>query len=131
MKELTKEEVCKIDHQISFGDLKKFILNNPDIDEKTPVLIERIEDKYFEKRGWAFYLNDGFHYDTMVEFNNSMDEEQDRIDQGLEKEYPGIPDPIVGKYEEEDLKEFKEQFYTGNCISLNKTKDLVLIYSHY
>ena len=47
-KKLTIDEV-KNHHGLSVGDLRKFLKDNPDLTDDAPVLVERIEDFYFEK----------------------------------------------------------------------------------
>jgi hypothetical protein len=60
IKEITKEEINNYTHFLTVGDLKKF-LSKHDLPDNAPVLIERVEDVYYEKHDWGVYLKEGEH----------------------------------------------------------------------
>ncbi len=52
MNTITKEELLssKSSTHMTMKDIRRFVENNPDIDDDAPVLTERIEDVYFNDR---------------------------------------------------------------------------------
>ena len=52
---LTKEDLSKYSDFLSVGQLRKF-LADPQIQDDALVMIERVEDVYYEKNGWGVYL---------------------------------------------------------------------------
>lgn len=59
MIELTKDELLKrYEDYLTVGDIKKFIekYNLPD---HSKVLVQRVEDVYYENHHWGVYLKDG------------------------------------------------------------------------
>lgn len=129
MKILTKEEIKtpKKSHNLTFKDLKRFVEENSNLHDDTLVLIERIEDVYFQKYGWKVYLHEGWQYHQALRWNQQMLEEIERRKQNLEPEYK-FEDPSSRMQEITD--DLKDQFHTGHCISRTKD-DIILIYSHY
>lgn len=58
MKTLSKEDLKYLNHHLTIGKLREF-LNNSDLPDDGLVMIERVEDVYYEKHGWKVYLKDG------------------------------------------------------------------------
>jgi hypothetical protein len=61
IKEISKEEIKNryIDF-LTVGDLKKFLQKHK-LKDSAKVLIQRVEDVYFEKHNWGVYLKEGEH----------------------------------------------------------------------
>jgi hypothetical protein len=97
------------------GDLKKFIEKHG-IPDDSVILIQRIEDRYYEgvdisglsgcetsedgiyppgskSEGWGVYLKEGEQYYWQKETNRRMQQEIERRERGEDPEYPGIPNP--------------------------------------
>lgn len=55
---LKKELIDKSNHHLTVGDLKKF-LNKHNLPDNAVVLIQRVEDIYYEKHQWGVYLKEG------------------------------------------------------------------------
>lgn len=148
---LTTEEINKQQNSLRLSDLKKFINDNPGINDDTVVLIERIEDTYFEgidisgmggctytengvypegskTKGWGVYTVEGFMYHNNLKHNANMFEEISRRERDEEPQY-SMDDPRDYIYPEDLVESSKEQFYTANCIT--KNNKFILIYSHY
>lgn len=58
-KDLNKKDLQKFvtGNHLSLGDLRKFLENHLSLPDNTPIVIERIEDKYFlgDTRAWQTY----------------------------------------------------------------------------
>lgn len=117
-------------HGLKMSDLRDFVNKNPQIPGDTMVVVERVEDKYFENQGWHVYNHPGWFYNSYLSFNNSMDEENERRKRGEIPEFEAIENPLENKFTEDDLEESKEQFFRAWDIS-NLDNKLILIYNHY
>jgi len=135
MKEITKEEMLNYSskwHYCTVGDLKKHIekFNIPDT---APVVVQRVEDVYYEKHGWSVYLKEGECYHNTVNMNENMREEIARRERGEEPEYSLIDDP--SKYiveDEESLNELKDQYRPVWCAVYYKDDENILFLDlHY
>ena len=61
LKEITKEELTNgYDHYLTVGGLKKF-LNKHNLPDTAKVVVQRVEDVYYEKYDWGVYLKEGMH----------------------------------------------------------------------
>ena len=70
MRIITKKDLDSYkDLRLTVGELKKQINNLPD---DTIVLIERIEDKYYEDYEWGVYLKEGEQYHNAEYYNTNM-----------------------------------------------------------
>jgi hypothetical protein len=134
---MTKEELLnKTNHSLRMKDLRKFVENNKDLDDESPVVIERVTDLYFEGSegnakkidGWAVLKKEGYHYHSSLEWNRKMQEEVDRRERGEYPEY-GMDNPLENIFGEKELEEMKEQFYQPHCITTDS--EVVYIHSHY
>ena len=116
--------------------LRRFVKENEDLGDDTPILIERVTDNYFEKRdfndneisGWDVLKVEGYHYHSSLAWNRKIQEEIERRERGEEPEY-GMEKPSEFIFGEEKLEEMKEQFYIGEGITTDK--EVIYIYSHY
>ena len=75
MKKITAKEVRedeKYDFYLTVGDLKK-AFEEYDIPDDTKIMIERVEDVYFEKRNWGVYLKE-YYYSSKDENGNYVEE---------------------------------------------------------
>lgn len=133
---MTKEQLLsKKGHSLRMKNLRKFVEENTDIADDAPVVVERVEDSYFEGRGtkikgWDVLKVEGFHYHSALEWNKQMKEEADKIERGEDPEYT-IKNPLEHIFGEEELEKRKEQFYQPHCITTDKENEIVYIYSHY
>ena len=59
-KEITKEDLKTYNHFLTVGGLKKFLNDHP-LPDDAPVLIQRIEDVYYEKHNWGVLSKQGEH----------------------------------------------------------------------
>ena len=107
--------------------LREFVHRNPHLSGDTKVLVERVEDRYFEKHSWSV-----FKVDNEITYQCEVDNE--RIENDLEnmrKEYPNAPEEFFTKIPEEIIEESKSQFHPAWHIGTNNENDLVFIHMHY
>lgn len=89
--EITKDELKRrYDHFLTVRDLKEF-LNRHDLPDDSKVLIQRVEDVYYEKYNWPVYLKEGEH--------TFKDEQGNVVKESLEQYHPAF---CCVKYNDED-----------------------------
>ena len=133
---MTKEELLSKKLHFTMESLRRFVKENEDLGDDTPILIERVTDNYFEKRdfndneisGWDVLKVEGYHYHSSLAWNEKMQEEIERRERGEEPEYE-MENPSECIFAEKQLEEMKEQFYIGEGITTDK--EIIYIYSHY
>lgn len=128
MRELTKEELLKYrdGHFMTVGDLKKFIEKH-NLSDDTLVVAQRVEDSYYEKGNWGVYLKEGEHYYYAIERNKKIDGEYNDKEQ-----YPDLDISKLKKFNEEELKNFKEQYHpVWSPVRYNDDKDILFLDLHY
>lgn len=128
MKKLTREELHNRIHGLTVGELKRFLQNNPDLTDDAPVVIERVEDVYFEKHGWGVYLKEGEHYNYILNHNKNMQEEIDRRERGEEPEYEKIENPkeFIKTPTDEDMNQYVPTW----CCVKHKDENILFIDLH-
>ena len=122
------EDLSKYKDYLTVGKLKKFLEEHPELPDDANVLIQRVEDRYYEEHGWGVVLKEGDHYHMYKEQNYRMNEEIKRRKNG---EHP--------KYEMEDPSKFivelddtmKDQYHPGWCCLKYKDDDNLYIDLHY
>ena len=125
---LSKEDLLGYSHSLTVGDLKKFI-EEQGIPDDAKVMIQRVEDKYFENNDWGVYLKEGYWYHTASELNENMKAEALRRELGMEPEY-AITDPLSQVVEIDDT--LKEQYHPAwGCVRYGDDTDLLFIDLHY
>ena len=133
---MTKEDLLNKKLHFTMESLRRFVKENEDLGDDTPILIERVTDNYFEKRdfndneisGWDVLKVEGYHYHSSLAWNEKMQEEIERRERGEEPEYE-MENPSEFIFAEKQLEEMKEQFYIGEGITTDK--EIIYIYSHY
>ena len=133
---MTKEELLNKKLHFTMESLRRFVRENDDLSDNTPVVIERVTDNYFEGRelngvqigGWDVLKVEGYHYHSSLEWNKKMQAEIERRERGEEPEY-GMDNPSEFIFAEKQLEEMKEQFYIGEGITTDK--EIIYVYSHY
>ena len=91
IKEITKEELKnRYQHFMTVGDLKEF-LNKHNLPDDAKVVVQRVEDVYYEKHNWGVYLKEGEH--------TFKDEQGKIVKESLEQYHPAW---CCVKYRDED-----------------------------
>jgi hypothetical protein len=123
----TEKEDLFNGYTLTVGKLKKFIEEH-NLPDDAPVLIERIEDVYFEKHNWSVYLKEGESFHYLKQFNEDIESGK-----FLDKEqYPRmIPENLILSTEEELTKAKDQYFSTHCCVFYKEDPDVLFITSHY
>ena len=149
MNTYTKEELIQARFNgLTMGDLAEFVYKNPQIPRDAKVLIERIEDVYFEgvdisgmnsakgilpegskSEGWKVLPVKGENYYNTKNFNEVMFQEIEDRKNGKESQYPKIKNPK--DYIVELIDDCKDQFFPAWCISKENDDSIVYIFNHY
>ena len=133
---MTKKELLSKKLHFTMESLRRFVKENEELGDDTPILIERVTDNYFQKRdfngneisGWDVLKVEGYHYHSSLAWNEKIQAEIQRRERGEEPEYD-MENPSEFIFGEERLEEMKEQFYIGEGITTDK--EIIYIYSHY
>lgn len=62
---------------VSFGDLKRFVERNEDLDDNAVVLVQRVEDFYYDENNWKVVLEEG----EFTEYDEEGDPIKETMDQ--------------------------------------------------
>lgn len=130
-KRLTRDEVVSDKSpRLTVGDLKRHIEENQ-IPDSAPVLIERVTDFYYEQGNWGVLLKPGIHYDQAVKANERMRQEIERRARGEEPHFE-IDDPARFILENSVLEEFQEQYTPAwSCVKYRDEDSILFIDLHY
>lgn len=153
MRKITKESLFEGNlHGLTVGKLKDFItkFNIPD---NAPVLIQRVEDTYFDgvdisgcrgcqdtengiypegskAEGWGVYLKEDEFCYHQRKINAEMEEEIIRRANGEEPEYPNIKNPADRIIEITD--EMCDQYHPAwSCVYYKEDPNILFIDLHY
>ena len=146
--ETTKKQINYIDREelqsylknghLSVGSLRRFLKKNPELSDDTPVVIQRVEDMYYDgfdfngsqTNGWGVWPHKGESYWSAESMNKRMLEEIETRESGKEWQYPKIEDPNEFIYDLED-KGLLDLYSPAWCIFTDKEKDITYINLHY
>ena len=112
---MTKEELLNKKVHFTMKSLRRFVKENENLSDDSPILIERVTDNYFEGRelngvqigGWDVLKVEGYHYHSSLEWNEKMKAEIERRERGEEPEYE-MENPSEFIFAEKQLEEMKE-----------------------
>jgi len=100
LKEITKEQLTNgYDQYLTVGGLKEF-LNKHNLPVSARVVVQRIEDVYYEKHNWGVYLKEGEH--TFKDDNGNI------VKSSMEQYHPAW---CCVKYNDEDNMLFIDLHY--------------------
>lgn len=129
----SKEDVFKHVHEHkTVGGLKEHIEKN-NIPDSAIVMVQRIEDKYYENNNWNVYLKEG-------DFSYQMRIHNERINNGefAREDYPKMTDEQFAKfitpYSEGEIKNACDQYTPIWCpvnYSDEDSKDFLFLDLHY
>ena len=127
---LTKEDLLehRVAGRLTVGDLKNYLNKHPNLSNDSIVVIERVEDHYYENNNWSVYKYGGEHYHNTLQWNKDIDSGK-----YLDKEqYPNMKEENLKKYTEEDLEEAKSQYTPAFCVFSDPVyEDILFINLHY
>ncbi len=106
--ELTKEELLEYkQNNLTVGELKKYLVEH-DIPDDAMVLVQRVEDVYFEDHYWGVYLKEGEEAYHCRKWNENIK------DKRYLKDHPGLKN-MMTPFSEEAIREAHEQYHPVRC----------------
>jgi len=128
---ITKEMMMSRDHYCTVGRLKEHIAEH-NLPDHAPVVVQRVEDTYYENNGWSVYTKEGEHWHHCVNFNRLMKAEIARRERGEEREFSM---EVPQNYIVEDsayLETTKDQYTVAWCpVFYKDDADILFIDLHY
>ncbi len=127
VKEITKEELKNYTHFLTVGKLKEF-LNKHQLPDDARVVVQRVEDVYYEEHNWGVYLKEGENTYQSRQWNEDIEKGK-----YLDKEqYPNIKVENLKPNTEEQIKESMEQYHpVWSCVRYNDDEDVLFLDLHY
>lgn len=110
---------------LTVGELLKFIREH-NLPQDGKVLVERVEDVYFEKRNWKTVDVEGYQYVLAMERKNKA--KNGGFDN--KEQYPKLSEEAIKAMAEEDIAYTKEQFIISHATGKYGENNL-LICCHY
>ena len=127
-KELTKEEIVdKYKSYLTVGDLKKH-LEKYNIPDDAKVLVQRVEDIYYENNNWSSYYKIGEQARHALQWNEDI-----KSGKYLNKEkYPSMKEENLIPNTEKEIKENMDQYHpVWSCVRYQNDHDLLFLDLHY
>jgi hypothetical protein len=124
-RDITLDGVKK-SHGLTIGELLDYVYKH-NISRDAKILVQRIEDTYFENHNWETVKKEGEHYHKLKQWNEDIDSGK-YLD--IEK-YPLIKEENLIKATEQELQESKEEFYIVHCPVKYDGDDNIYIHGHY
>tara|TARA_R110001632_G_scaffold1618_4_gene7109 strand:+ start:484 stop:786 length:303 start_codon:yes stop_codon:yes gene_type:complete len=91
LKKISKEELDNYDDYLTVGDLKEFLYKHS-LPNSSKVVIQRVEDVYYDKHQWGVYLKEDEH--TFKDDNSNI------VESSLAQYHPAF---CCVKYDEDDV----------------------------
>jgi uncharacterized membrane protein len=127
---LNKEELLSyLNHgYMTVGALKKFIEKH-EIPDDALVVVQRVEDFYYEDHDWKVYLKESEHSNWMKSYNDALDKGE--FDD--KEKYPDFKDEMRKKFTEEQIIEASSQYHPAWCPVLYEDdgKEILFLDLHY
>lgn len=127
---LNKEELLSyLNHgYMTVGALKKFIEKH-EVPDDALVVVQRVEDFYYEDHGWKVYLKEAEHSNWMKSYNDALD----RGEFDDKEKYPDFKDEMRKKFTEEQIIEASSQYHPAWCPVLYEDdgKEILFLDLHY
>lgn len=128
MEIFSKEDLFKNHNlRLTVGDLKEFIYKN-NLSDDAILVVQRVEDKYYEQNGWRVYLKEAYNSNYMRQWNEDI-ESGKYLDKD---EFPDLDENTLIPYTEEQIKNCMEQYTPAwCCVNYKEDKDILFIDLHY
>ena len=125
--EMSKEELLEYTDNLTVGKLKEF-LNKHKLPDNAIVIVQRIEDVYYEKHGWSVYLKSGEYTNKIKKWNKDVMAGK----YSDEEEYPKLKGVDLKLYTESDIHASKEQYHpVWCCVRYKDDKDVLFLDLHF
>ncbi len=127
---MNKEELLSYRNHgyMTVGTLKKFI-GDHQISDESIVVVQRIEDLYYEDHGWKVYLKEAEGSNWMKSYNDALD----RGEFDDKEKYPDFKDEMRVKFTEQQITEASSQYHPAWCPVLYEDdgKEILFLDLHY
>jgi len=129
-KRMSKKELMEYTenhHYLTVGQLKKFIEEN-NIPDSAPVVVERVLDMYYEQNNWTVYPKPEHWSGTMMRFNERLKNgEFDDTEQ-----YPLMTEEMKKPYSQEDIDNANSEYTPAFCaVRYLDEPDVLFLNLHY
>lgn len=126
--QIDKKDIKKYSHHLTVGQLKEF-LDEHNLPDDAIVMVQRIEDRYFENNNWSVYLKEGEEFYYAIKWNKDIDSEKYHN----KKDYPNMKHPEkLKKFSKKELEEMKDQYFPLFCpVYYKDDNDILFLNAHY
>jgi hypothetical protein len=115
---------------ITVGKLKEFI-NKNNIPDTAKIVVERVEDYYYDNGGWGTLKQKGELWWNQHNLNHRMLEEIELRKSGEKGEY-GMDDPSIYIMDEKDMEELYVEYTPVWCpVFYDKDDNILFLDMHY
>lgn len=115
---------------LTVGRLRK-LLDNSDLEDDALVMIERVEDVYFEEHSWKVYPKDSNLCEWIREVNRKMQDDIGGRERGEVSRFPDLDDPSKHITTEEELKDYQNQYHPAFSAFMYTDEKELFINLHY
>lgn len=124
---LTREDILdKHYHTLTVGKLKKFFEKH-NMPDDAVVVVQRVEDRYYQNNNWGVYLKEGEHTWNARKWNEDIKGEYLDI-----KKYPKMKPENLKPFTEEQINDSMEQYTPAHApVFYNDDSNILFIDLHY
>lgn len=115
---------------LTVGKLRR-ILSDPEIEDDALVMIERVNDVYYEEHNWGVYLKDSYLWDLITEKNNKLLDEIDKRKKGELPTFTSIEDPAKYIIDDEERANYQDQYHPAFSVCMYNDEKELFIKLHY
>jgi hypothetical protein len=127
--ELSKEKLLSYikSGYLTVGRIKEFIEKH-ELSDDSIIVVQRVEDIYYEKHHWSVYLKEGEHAHSAKEWNKDI-ENGKYLDKA---KYPKMKEENLKPFTEEQIRQSMEQYSPiWSCVRYKDDKDVLFLDLHY
>lgn len=127
MKEIDKQKLLTYTDFLTVGKLKEILKTYEGLSDDSIVVVERVEDYYYNELNWGVYLKEGEAAYEMKMWNEDIKGEY------LDKtKYPKLVGRDLKHYTDKEIKEAMTQYHPVFCCPIyNNDKDILFLDLHY
>jgi hypothetical protein len=127
LKEITKKDMEEYAFCLTVGRLKEFLAENAFPDDAI-VVVQRVEDVYYEKHRWGVYLKEGDETQRVQQHNEDI-----KSGKYLNKEkYPGVTKENLKPFSPRQIQETMNQYHPAwSCVKYKDDDNVLFIDLHY
>jgi len=125
-KEIQKDVLLK-QHSLTIGDLKKFI-SNKNFSDDTIVVVQRVEDLYYNNHGWKTYRKYGESANNLMQWNEDVlsGKYKDK------RKYPNVDPEDLTIVPQDEIDFARDQYTAAHCcVYYKEDPEILFINLHY